>query len=108
MASASAPLFKFTVFIYKKDCVPYDKFVKWATEDYPRKPVPCLPNGPAQVDRLDYDIAMTYYVDSLDKVKAMTTSLEWAELKTGYAANGNVDIGHFVVVHEKILFKDNA
>ncbi|KAK3384176.1 hypothetical protein B0T24DRAFT_588769 [Lasiosphaeria ovina] len=81
---------KFTVFIYKKDGVPYDKFVKWATEGNPKEAVPVFAKyGMAQVTQI-------------------RTIPEWAELETGYAANGNVDIGHFVVAHEKILFKENA
>ncbi|KAG8159215.1 hypothetical protein KVR01_010876 [Diaporthe batatas] len=133
MASPST-LIKFDVCLYKKDDVSYEDFVEWATKVYPVKAKPVIQkhavkwtqtvNPPHFREPLrhalktdmgrpgwsipDYDMVTTYWLHSLDDLRLMTTTPEWAELEVGAQAITNMDKGHFVVGHEIVHFENNS
>ncbi|KAK7740929.1 hypothetical protein SLS53_004992 [Cytospora paraplurivora] len=133
MANAQ-PLIKFDVCIYKKDNIPEEEFFNWATKVYPEKATDVIKKygivkwtqtvQPAQFREPirhalknemgrpgwsipDYDLVVTYWLRSLDDLKKLTTSPEWAALEEGALAISNTDKGHLVVGYETVQFENN-
>ncbi|KAH8201436.1 hypothetical protein TruAng_004360 [Truncatella angustata] len=127
-------LIKVDIRLYKKDEVPYEDFIKWATEVYPTKAIPLMkkhglvkwtttafpphfrePFRHALKEEMgrpewvvpDHDLVMSYWVRSLDSLQALTTSREWDELEVDAQKITNVQIGQFAVGHEIVQFQDN-
>ncbi|XXH03875.1 hypothetical protein Hte_010283 [Hypoxylon texense] len=131
MATAS-PLTKFDVCIYKSDGISEEEFFNWATKVYPVKASPlikkhgivkwtqptgfkgpmrhALKNDMGRPDWSvpDYDLVITYWLRSLDDMRALTMDPEWAELEKDAATKSNMSIGHFVVGHEVVHFEGNV
>ncbi|ETS86009.1 hypothetical protein PFICI_04034 [Pestalotiopsis fici W106-1] len=132
--SRPTPLIKFDVCIYKKNGMPQDEFMKWATTEYPVKAAPLIKRygivkwtqtiqpagfrkplrdslqnnmGRSAWTVPDYDLVTTYWLKSLDDMHALTMDPEWAELEKDASTKSNMSIGHFVVGHEIIHFEGN-
>lgn len=56
----------------------------------------------------DYDMVTTYWLQSLDDLRLMTTDPTWAELEEGAQARTNMSVGHFVIGHEVVHFENNV
>lgn len=56
----------------------------------------------------DYDMVTTYWLQSLDDLRLMTTDPTWAELEDGAQARTNMSVGHFVIGHEVVHFENNT
>ncbi|KAK7754483.1 hypothetical protein SLS62_003503 [Diatrype stigma] len=106
-------LIKFDVCLYKKDNISYDEFIKYATEVYPPKAVPLMKKhgivqwaanemGRPEWTVPDYDIVMSYWLRSVDDLRALTTDPEWDELEKEAQEITNMTIGHFVIGHQTI------
>ncbi|GAB1313476.1 hypothetical protein MFIFM68171_03686 [Madurella fahalii] len=127
MDGQTPQLLKFDVCIYRKDGIPYEDFVKWATVEYPPKAVPVMKRhgivrwtqtitpphlrepyrhvlkndlGRPEWTVPDYDLVLSYWLRSPDDMRSLTQDPEWIELEKDAQSRANFSIGHFVVGHE--------
>ncbi|RYP65659.1 hypothetical protein DL771_008211 [Monosporascus sp. 5C6A] len=133
MATQQPQLIKLDVCMYKKDNISFEDFARYVTEEYPPKAIPIMkkygvvkwatttmppsfrePQREAakQMERHewtvpDYDVVMSYWLRSLDHMRAMVTSPEWIELEKEAQPRANMRIGHFVIGHELIHLENN-
>ncbi|KAI1866313.1 uncharacterized protein JN550_007701 [Neoarthrinium moseri] len=56
----------------------------------------------------DYDLVTTYWLCSLDDMRALTADPEWVQLEKEACIKSNIAIGHFVVGHEVVHFEGNV
>lgn len=52
----------------------------------------------------DYDVTMSYWIRSMDDMRALVMSPEWAELEREAQPKGNGAIGHFIVGQQIVHF----
>ncbi|KAK4194830.1 hypothetical protein QBC40DRAFT_290017 [Triangularia verruculosa] len=130
---APTQLIKFSVYLYKKEDLPYDEFIEWVTKVYPTKAAPIMKRhgilqwtqtmtpphfrepfraalqqmGRDQWTIPDYDVVMSYWTPTTDTIQGLTQDPEWIELEQKEALpRANINLGHFEVGHEILQFGD--